>query len=141
MSLFTKRAGRVDKTVITVLAAQQVSSVASGMGFSKCIFLTHSPVSLRKSHSFIGCAHIFITSAAPTRNSLGATVGLSQSLVSFIRATGPAATASLFAFSLQHNLLGGQLVYVVLVLVVLLVLAIASYLPKVIKRASDPGEG
>ncbi|KAF8512437.1 MFS general substrate transporter [Gautieria morchelliformis] len=111
------REGKVDAAVITVLAIQQVASAVSGFAFS--------------------CAHIFITSAAPTRNALGTTTGLSQSLVSLTRAVGPAATSSLFALSLEHNLLGGQFVYIVLVALVLLALSVSSRLPNVMTRASD----
>lgn len=102
-----------------------------------------SPTSARYKKSLLnykGCTHIFITSSAPTRNALGATTGLGQSLVSLVRAVGPAATASLFALSLQHNLLGGQLVYIVLILLVLVALIAAVQLPKVIKRASDQSD-
>ena len=88
-------------------------------------------------HPFIGCAHILITSAAPTRNALGATTGLNQSVVSLVRAIGPAAAASLYAFSIQSGLLGGHLVYILLVLLVAVILVYASRLPKVITRASD----
>ncbi|KAF8518066.1 MFS general substrate transporter [Gautieria morchelliformis] len=117
MSHFSKREGRIDAAVITVLTLQQVASAVSGFAFS--------------------CAHIFITSAAPTRNALGTTTGLSQSLVSLARAVGPAATASLFALSLEHNLLGGQFVYIVLVALVLLALSVSSRLPNVMTRASE----
>jgi hypothetical protein len=95
-----------------------------------CAKLTSQPLPL-------GCAHIFITSAAPTRNALGTTIGLSQSLVSLTRAVAPAATASLFAFSLEHNLLGGKFVYIVLIALVLLALSVSSRLPNVMTRASE----
>ncbi|KAF8513960.1 MFS general substrate transporter [Gautieria morchelliformis] len=117
MSHFAKREGKVDAAVITVLAIQQVASAVSWFAF--------------------GCAHIFITSAAPTRNALGTTTGLNQSVVCLTGAVGPAATASLFAFSLEHNLLGGQFVYIVLVALVLLALSVSSRLPNVMTRASD----
>ncbi|KAF8528737.1 major facilitator superfamily domain-containing protein [Gautieria morchelliformis] len=111
------REGKIDAAVITVLAIQQVASVVSGFAY--------------------GCAAIFITSAAPTRNALGTTTGLSQSLVSLTRAVGPAAASSLFALSLEYNLLGGQFVYIVLIALVLLALSVSSRLPNVTTRASD----
>ncbi|KAH8989287.1 major facilitator superfamily domain-containing protein [Lactarius akahatsu] len=57
---------------------------------------------------------MFVASAAPNKRSLGALNGLAQTVVSTQRAVGPAATASLFAFSLQNNILGGQFAYAVL---------------------------
>ncbi|KAF8574316.1 MFS general substrate transporter [Ramaria rubella] len=117
MGLLARRSGRVDLATITVLVFQMLFNTLTGMGYS--------------------CTHIFITSAAPTRNTLGATTGLAQTLVSFTRAVGPTSAASLFAFSLERNLLGGQLVYLVLVVLVVLSLLAAARLPKVIKRISD----
>ena len=55
-----------------------------------------------------------VSSAAPNKRSLGAMNGLAQTIVSTLRALGPAAATSLFAFSLQNNILGGQFAYAVL---------------------------
>ncbi|KAH8993664.1 major facilitator superfamily transporter [Lactarius deliciosus] len=68
------------------------------------------------SFSDMGFSAIFmyISSAAPNKRSLGATNGLAQTMVSIQRTVGPAAAASLFAFSLDNNILGGNFVYVVL---------------------------
>ncbi|KAF9237649.1 major facilitator superfamily domain-containing protein [Melanogaster broomeanus] len=57
---------------------------------------------------------IFTTRAAPNKYSLGTMNGLSQTTTSIARAIGPALTTSLFAFSKEHNILGGNLIYVVL---------------------------
>ncbi|KAH9036968.1 hypothetical protein EDB85DRAFT_2273557 [Lactarius pseudohatsudake] len=61
----------------------------------------------------VRCSCLFL-SAAPNKRSLGAMNGLAQTVVSTQRAVGPAAAASLFAFSLQNNILGGQFAYAVL---------------------------
>jgi hypothetical protein len=53
----------------------------------------------------------------PSRSALGATTGLAQTVASVMRAIGPAAATSLFSLSVEHNLLGGTLVYLVLCLV------------------------
>jgi len=42
---------------------------------------------------------------------LGATNGLTQTVGSIQRALGPAITASLFAFSLRNNIMGGHGVF------------------------------
>jgi len=73
---------------------------------------------------------MFITSAAPNRRSLGATNGMGQTVVSVLRALGPALSTSLFALSLEHNLVGGYAVYLILLVISGLSLPLAVRLPK-----------
>jgi hypothetical protein len=73
---------------------------------------------------------MFVSSAAPNKRSLGAMNGLAQTIVSTQRAVGPAAAASLFAFSLQNNVLGGQFAYAVLLALACVGLYVASQLPR-----------
>ncbi|KAF8267053.1 major facilitator superfamily domain-containing protein [Lactarius quietus] len=73
---------------------------------------------------------VYISSAAPNKRSLGATNGIAQMMLSMQRTVGPAAAASLFAFSLEKNILGGNFVYVVLLGIVLAGLGVAVQLPK-----------
>ncbi|QRV90476.1 major facilitator superfamily transporter [Ceratobasidium sp. AG-Ba] len=56
-----------------------------------------------------GCISMFITSAAPSKSSLGTLNGISQTTISICRAFGPAAATCLFALSTEQNLLGGWL--------------------------------
>ncbi|KAG8928307.1 hypothetical protein FRC03_000826 [Tulasnella sp. 419] len=76
--------------VYTVLLIQILTTISVNMSF--------------------GCVFLFITSAAE-KSSLGATNGVAQTVVSFMRTVGPAAATSIFAFSTEKNLLGGNLVY------------------------------
>ncbi|KAG8701681.1 hypothetical protein FRC08_003963 [Ceratobasidium sp. 394] len=62
-----------------------------------------------------GCMTIFVTSAAPSKSTLGTLNGISQTTISVIRAVGPATATSLFALSVDRQLLGGWFVYAVLV--------------------------
>ena len=73
---------------------------------------------------------VYISSAAPNKRSLGATNGIAQMVISMQRTIGPAAAASLFAFSLEKNLLGGNFAYVVLLGIVWAGLSVAVQLPK-----------
>ncbi|KAI0302896.1 major facilitator superfamily domain-containing protein [Multifurca ochricompacta] len=84
------------------------------------------------SFSDMGFSSVFmyITSATPNKRCLGATNGLAQTMVSIQRTVGPAAAASLFAFSLNNNVLNGNFTYVVLLVVVGGVLCVAVQLPK-----------
>ena len=51
-------------------------------------------------------------------------------MIAIQRTIGPAAAASLFAFSLDSNILGGKFVYVVVLATVWIGLRIAVYLPE-----------
>ncbi len=73
---------------------------------------------------------MYISSSPPNKRSLGATNGLAQTVVAIQCAVGPAATASLFAFSLQNNVLGGQFAYAVLLSIVCVALCLATQLPR-----------
>ncbi|KZS89254.1 MFS general substrate transporter [Sistotremastrum niveocremeum HHB9708] len=84
-----------------------------------------------------GCLSIFLTSAAPTRNSLGGTVGLGQTLDGIMRAIGPSLAGALFAVSIEKNLLGGNFVCLVLICIVIVSFVASFTLPRVVRRASD----
>ncbi|KAG2145321.1 MFS general substrate transporter [Suillus bovinus] len=76
-----------------------------------------------------GCILMFITAAAPNKRSLGATNGLAQMTASIVRAFGPATSTSMFAYSVQHKLMGGYAVYVVLVAMSVFAMKITAKLP------------
>lgn len=76
-----------------------------------------------------GSILMFITAAAPNKRSLGATNGLAQMTASIARAIGPGASTSMFAYSIQHKLMGGYAVYVVLVTTSVFATVIATKLP------------
>ena len=73
---------------------------------------------------------MYIASAAPNKRSLGTTNGLAQMMVSIQRTIGPAVAATLFAFSLENNILGGNFAYIVLLATVCAGLGVALQLPK-----------
>ncbi|KAG6333557.1 hypothetical protein ID866_5532 [Astraeus odoratus] len=73
--------------------------------------------------------YVFTTKATPNKHSLGTINGLSQTATSVARAIGPAAFTSLFAFSKEHNLLEGNLVYVVLAVLACFLVFLSSLLP------------
>ncbi|KAF8442387.1 major facilitator superfamily domain-containing protein [Boletus edulis BED1] len=72
---------------------------------------------------------MFITRAAPNKQSLGSVHGLSQSLTSAARAIGPVLMTSLFAVSKEYNILGGNLVYVILVILTAILVMLSRRLP------------
>ncbi|KAF8623011.1 hypothetical protein AX15_006567 [Amanita polypyramis BW_CC] len=75
------------------------------------------------------CISIYILASSPNESSLGATNGVSQTMVSIARAIGPALSTSLFSFSLENNILGGYAVYVILFTLSCLALPLALRLP------------
>ncbi|TFK27818.1 MFS general substrate transporter [Coprinopsis marcescibilis] len=77
-----------------------------------------------------GCIFMYVTASAPTKHSLGATNGLSQTTVSFARAIGPALSTSLFSWSVQRNVLGGYAVYAILAFVAFFATCLATLLPQ-----------
>lgn len=56
--------------------------------------------------------------------------GLAQMTVSISRATGPALSSSLFAYSVERNLLGGYAGFVVLVALAFVFLQVGMMLPE-----------
>ncbi|KAF9231940.1 MFS general substrate transporter [Melanogaster broomeanus] len=75
------------------------------------------------------CILMYITAAAPNRRSLGALNGLAQTTASVTRAIGPAWATSLFAYSIQHNVMGGYGVYVAIILLAFAALPLSAKLP------------
>jgi hypothetical protein len=79
---------------------------------------------------FKGSINILIVNSAPRKSALGATNGLAQALGSFTRSIGPSIAASLFAFSIEKNIAGGNLVYFVLCGLALCGFRLTFYLPE-----------
>jgi hypothetical protein len=73
---------------------------------------------------------MYITSATPTKRSLGATNGVAQTVAAVQRTAAPAAADWLFAFSISNNVLGGNFIFVVLLTMVCAGLWISAKLPR-----------
>ncbi|KAF8589035.1 member of major facilitator superfamily multidrug-resistance, DHA1 sub-family [Ramaria rubella] len=76
-----------------------------------------------------GSIFIYLTHAAPSRSALGATNGLAQTITSIMRSFGPAGATALFALSIKRNLLGGNLVYIVLCLLAIFAVMLTRLFP------------
>ena len=72
---------------------------------------------------------VFVMKAVPNRYSLGTMNGLSQTMNSVARAFGPATFSSLFAFSKEHNILGGNFVYLILLVMACFLVFLSRLLP------------
>ncbi|KAG2039614.1 major facilitator superfamily domain-containing protein [Suillus americanus] len=117
MSWLVRARGGVDHTVTFALLCQLVLSVICSMG--------------------LGTLLMFITASAPTKNALGVINGLGQTSSSIARAIGPAFATSLFAASKEHNLLGGNAVFIVLFVLAGTLRWLASQLPDELKDRDD----
>jgi len=118
--------------ISTMFPFENLAIRDSSLGLNSAVGLLMVLQLLAAAFSIMGFSAIFmyISTAAPNKRSLGATNGVAQTIVSIQRAVGPAAAASLFAFSLESNILGGNFVYVVLLAIVLFGLGVAVLLPK-----------
>ncbi|KAG1858802.1 major facilitator superfamily domain-containing protein [Suillus subalutaceus] len=96
MSWLVSARGGIDHVVTFTLLCQLVLMMIWSMAF--------------------GTVFMFITASAPTNTALGAIHGLGQTSASMARAVGPALATSLFAVSKERNLLAGNAVYVVLII-------------------------
>ncbi|KAK8870112.1 hypothetical protein IAR55_000682 [Kwoniella newhampshirensis] len=74
------------------------------------------------------CNLIMVNDAAPNRRSLGAINGWSQAVSSMMRAIGPATASTLFALSVDRHALGGNLIWVVQVVLSLISVGVAMIL-------------
>jgi MFS family permease len=85
----------------------------------------------------ISSIFMFVTASAPSKNILGAVNGMGQTTVSIAHAVGPMFAGSVFAFSKDHNILGGHAVYVVLCVPAVGMLWLASLLPEKLQNRDE----
>lgn len=81
--------------------------------------------------------YIFFNNSAPTKSTLGAVNGLAQTVACFARIIAPVTSSSLFSLTQQYNLLGGTMVYWILISFFVCGLYASSYLPKHLKEEED----
>ncbi|KAF9244656.1 major facilitator superfamily domain-containing protein [Melanogaster broomeanus] len=81
-----------------------------------------------------GVTPMYINASAPNKASIGATNGFAQTLVSIMRAVGPAAATSAYTFSIESNCLGGRLVYYVMAGMVSFGVMVGVLLPRQVWR-------
>ncbi|KAJ7485675.1 major facilitator superfamily multidrug-resistance, DHA1 sub-family [Mycena latifolia] len=94
LSIFAKRAGRIDAVVLVVLVCQLIC--ASGVYPAYAVQM------------------VFIVDAAPNQGSMGTLTGLQQMVGTTLRSAAPAFASSLFSLSVKNDLVGGYLVYGIL---------------------------
>ncbi|KAF9468186.1 major facilitator superfamily domain-containing protein [Collybia nuda] len=113
MGYLVRQSGSVDGKVWTVIIIQLIVQMTNYMGYTSMMIL--------------------IIDAAPNAASLGATNGMAQAVGCFMRSIAPSAASSLFSISLQKQLAGGNMVFLVLMGVSLIGIRMGLLLPKHLK--------
>ncbi|KAJ7183242.1 major facilitator superfamily multidrug-resistance, DHA1 sub-family [Mycena filopes] len=116
-SMLARRAGRVDATVYMAIAFQLSCSCA--------VFFAYASTML------------FIMDAAPG-GSVGSVNGLAQVVGTVLRGLAPSFASSLFSLSAEHRLVGGNLVYIVLIVLALTAARCSLLLPRYLRSESGP---
>jgi len=109
-----------------------INAVARVYGLSYFVwFLVGLQMTLMIFASFAFAITImYIGAATPNKASLGATNGIAQTIVSVMRAVGPATVNSAYSLSIEEHILGGYFAYWVMVAMVGLTLWAGYLLPK-----------
>ena len=139
MSLCARHFG-ISTSVWTGIVLWIVLRMSADMAFGPFFFSCSGPRGLTMLSQRLGCIFVFVTAAAPNRRSLGATHGVSQTVVAIARTVAPSSPTSLFSFSVEHNLLGGYAVYVVLSFLSCFAVWLAMCLPREVRPAWEGEE-
>ena len=131
--------GGTHAAVWPLVVLQLVAICITDMGFSEfhCTLSAPIPSLTLSRKKQTDSVFMFLAAAAPNKRSLGATNGLAATVVAIQRTVGPTAAASLFAFSLANDVMGGNFAYVVFLGVVCVGLCIAAQLPRYTWKRSD----
>ncbi|KAK7059784.1 protein zinc induced facilitator-LIKE 1 [Favolaschia claudopus] len=94
LNFFARRAGRVDGVVWAIVVMQLTSNIALSIAYS--------------------AIQIFIVNSTPRPSAMSSTNSIAQMVSTISRSLAPLFASSLFAVSLEMNLAGGYMVYIVL---------------------------
>ncbi|KAK0193454.1 major facilitator superfamily multidrug-resistance, DHA1 sub-family [Armillaria mellea] len=114
-SYFARLAGRVDGKVITLLLIQLTCNLMTFVAFA--------------------AIHVLVVQSATSRAALGSTNGVAQMAGSGIRSLAPYFSSSMFSISLESQIAGGFLVYIIILIFCLVSLCLGFKIPKRFKSA------
>ncbi|KAF8884302.1 major facilitator superfamily domain-containing protein [Mucidula mucida] len=115
-SYFARRAGYIDWRVMTLM-------------------VIHMSCNLFISSAY-GAGHVLVVQSATNRETLGSTNGLAQMFNSGMRGFAPSIASSLFSVTLQKNLAGGFMVYIVFWILMSIGVKLSMRIPKFMTVAS-----
>ncbi|KAJ7111799.1 major facilitator superfamily multidrug-resistance, DHA1 sub-family [Mycena epipterygia] len=116
LAFLARRAGRIDAAVLAVLVCQQSCSFMLYFAFSSTM--------------------IFTMDSAPNKASVGSVNGLAQMVGTTLRSTAPSFASSMFSLSVKNNLVGGYMVYIILILLTLGAVRCSLLLPRRLRSES-----
>jgi MFS family permease len=126
MSYFAKRAGKVDGIVAAIMTIQLTFQITISMAYG----MSHRRHSLSNiSLQGTGSIQIMFVEYAPGKAALGSTNGIGQMIASGMRSFAPTIASSLFSVSLQHKLVGGYMVYYILLGIIIVGMRLSVLLP------------
>ncbi|KAK0213989.1 major facilitator superfamily multidrug-resistance, DHA1 sub-family [Armillaria fumosa] len=109
-SYFARLAGRVDGRVTTLLLIQLTCNLMTFVAFA--------------------AIHVLVVQSATSRAALGSTNGVTQMAGSGIRSLAPYFASSMFSISLESQIAGGFLVYIIILVLCLVSLWLGFKIPK-----------
>lgn len=127
LTYLVRRSGTTDAKVWTVLIIQLLFHLTNSMSYGMLLSPDNFYMTANKALASI---MILIIDSAPNRASVGATNGLAQAVGCAMRSIAPSAASSLFSISLERQLAGGNMVYIVIMGICILGLRSALLLPK-----------
>ncbi|KAL0945400.1 hypothetical protein HGRIS_000894 [Hohenbuehelia grisea] len=110
MSLLAKRSGEFDWPTVAAMVLQLTGSTMSYFSWASI--------------------QMFVIDSMPNPHSMATVNAIAQVTTSLARTFGPSFASSLFSLSLEHKLLGGYLVYAILISVILCGMRLAERLPR-----------
>ncbi|KAG6816248.1 hypothetical protein H0H93_008239, partial [Arthromyces matolae] len=128
MRYLVQKAGGVDVLVWGVLILQLVFALFHCSAYGEA-FSYHPMVQILNDEHSVSL-YMLIIELSPTQAALGTTNGMLQAVASATRSIGPTLTSSLFSISLERNLAGGNMVFMVLFVVVTIGVRLTFLLPK-----------
>lgn len=127
MSLIVQSQRKVGPVVWPLMLAQLVFALIGDSAYCTPIFSQCKGTDCFNPLSAV--INVIVIKAAPNRHTVGTMNGLCQTTTSIARAIGPVAFSSLFAFSKECNILGGNLVYLLILTLISLLVFLSSLLP------------
>ncbi|TRM58651.1 major facilitator superfamily domain-containing protein [Schizophyllum amplum] len=110
-----RRAGHVNGLALALLALQYFCLSFTYIGY--------------------GTIHMYIIDSAPTHNSMGAVNGLAQAMATLGRTSAPWLSTSLLSLSLEKDILGGRLVFLLIISMACIAFLATTRLPKHLRNA------
>jgi len=140
MNLVVQSQQQVGPSIWPLMALQLCFALIGDMSYCMSISSRYKGTDQLTGRTSSAVISVFVMRAVPNRYSLGTMNGLSQTTNSVARAFGPVTFSSMFAFSKEHNMLGGNLVYLILLVLACFLVFLSRFLPDLKNDEKCDGE-